>query len=308
MSYKVETSNGKLHICTDHNGKMQGMLSISTSPVENPDCQKRQHIHNCVCEFCFSQAMHEQYSELANCTAENYHVLNDSVLAISELPIFNVAFARGESFGDAGSENACENILNIALKNPFTIFAIWTKQFRFWNNVFKRIPKPKNVIMVASSCFVNRPLSEKILVLYPWIDHVFTVYTADYALEHDITIHCGLSRCLRCLQCYRTDTPVYINEVLKDEQPYYYKARTAKNRMKIKRASVVSVSASEIAFFRDGKYHFYKVTTDPKYLYKVNKKTVSETTGNAQKVAEYINNNVSAMDALLSGRIYKKGA
>ena len=308
MSFNVITSGGMLHYCNDHTGKMQGMTSISTSVVKNPYCQKRQNVKNSVCAECFSESMHEQYSDLAKWTAINYDTLNGSVIPVNEFPLLNVSFFRDESFGDSASTNHGLNMINQCLRNPFTMFACWTKQFTIWDNVFKLASKPANLIMVASSPIVNRPLSEQILIKYPWIDHIFTVFTADFALENDITIQCGLSRCLNCLQCYRKDTPVYINEVLKNEQPYYYRARYAKNKMKIRKTPVVSVSPSEIAFFQGGKYHFYKVTTDPKYLYKINKRSVSEATGNAEKIALYLNSNIAAFDALMNGRIYKKGA
>ena len=81
--------------------------------------------------------------------------------------------------------------------------------------------------------FVNRP-ADPVRYGFDFIDFVFTVYSASYALENNININCGAKHCLTCLKCYkgmnRNKSVIYINEILKEESKYYYKELSKRNK------------------------------------------------------------------------------
>jgi len=51
-------------------------------------------------------------------------------------------------------------------------------------------------------------------------------------IENDIAINCGGAKCVKCLHCYTVNNIVFINEMLKADQPRYYKALKAKKNGK----------------------------------------------------------------------------
>ena len=71
--------------------------------------------------------------------------------------------------------------------------------------------KPKNLIIIQSSFFLNivDPIKDM------WVDKVFTVFTKEFAIVHDIKINCGARHCLSCQTCYTNNDTIYINELLK---------------------------------------------------------------------------------------------
>ena len=45
----------KLHITTNHTGKMTGMQSLSTSCKTNPNCAKYSKVEGSVCQKCYGR-------------------------------------------------------------------------------------------------------------------------------------------------------------------------------------------------------------------------------------------------------------
>lgn len=81
--------------------------------------------------------------------------------------------------------------------------------------------KPSNLIIVWSSFKLNEPAD---INKYWFVDKIFTVYTADVAIDNGTEINCGNKKCRECRLCYSFDNDIqYINEVLKQEQNRYYK-------------------------------------------------------------------------------------
>ena len=66
---------------------------------------------------------------------------------------------------------------------------------------------------IVSSPMINQ-VAEIDPEILPYVDHVFTVVTQEWADEHGIVINCGGRRCESCLNCYE-DGPFYIYELLK---------------------------------------------------------------------------------------------
>ena len=201
-------------------GKMAGMRSISTSPCENKGCMERSKNPELVCSHCFSISTQERYKNLGKKLVFNTRLLTVKVWDEEVLPIIAERFFRFESFGDVNvgqdGVNQIINIFNICEKNQNTEFSVWTKVPEMYNFVINKlnISKPKNLKIGQSSFRLN--VADK--PRYDFIDFVFTVYTAEYAIENNIEINCGNKQCLRCQNCYgKSIGNFYVNEILKSD-------------------------------------------------------------------------------------------
>lgn len=206
-----------LNITTNHNGKMQGIESISTSCLNNKRCVARmlKGVNNCICTKCYASAMAKRYSNLNKALAKNTDILTSEILKV--VPIITNKYFRFEAFGDLNNDIQFINYLNIAKYNPSTNFVIWSKNPNIIDNVFKQgYKKPKNLRIILSSPIINK-LTDYVKI-YSWCDSVFSVYTKEYAKENNININCGGRSCVTCDggRCYfKGKHPIYINELLK---------------------------------------------------------------------------------------------
>lgn len=210
-------------------GKMQGMIAIGTSCKLNPHCKLNQLLNGSICQSCYAENMRKT---TAYKQAFNTLVLCTYIFPDEQIPLLNSVFSklRFESFADILNDTQVINYINIARKNSHLNTAIWTKRpaalYNVLINHFDGI-KPENLSVVVSSLYVNRTADVKGKYILSsgadMVNHVFTVYTADYAIKHGISIQCGVSICIQCGLCYSTTSEYYINEILKAEQNKYYK-------------------------------------------------------------------------------------
>ena len=209
-----------LHITTNHNGKMDGMQSLSTSPLVNAQCNRNCTIEGSICKGvngkgCFSRKQTQVFPTMEKPLAKNYEILTTRVLSIEELPIINALYFRFEAFGDLASETQVINFFRICEHNPKTNFALWTKNPLYIKKAIQNgYTKPKNLNILYSSLFVNKSYDmENVKKRYPFIDKIFTVY--DEKEAEDVPINCGARKCLKCRLCYEKNSVEYINELIK---------------------------------------------------------------------------------------------
>ena len=224
MTKEIETRYGKVHFSTAMTGKLEGINALSTSVVLNMFCQARQAIKGSICEKCYAQSTLEFKKSLGFNCEENYEILANHLLDEHDFPFTTDIFFRIEAFGDVATVTQCRNYIRFARRNPQTTFSFWTKNPAVWDRALKLEGKPENMIAGLSSLFVNQPENAD---RWTWIDFVFTVYTADFSIAHDIEINCGGRKCIECRRCYtmrRTENgPVIVNEMLKSQVKRYYK-------------------------------------------------------------------------------------
>ena len=132
------------------------------------------------------------------------------------MPVTNDLIYRFESFGDLYNVTHLKNYVEIANRNPYTTFGLWTKNIWILDEVFNKegVAKPKNISIVVSSPLLNKPLEldrEK----YWMVDHLFTVYDKKFIEANKVNINCGSRNCLGCTKCYLDSDTFYINEQLK---------------------------------------------------------------------------------------------
>lgn len=203
-------SKRQLHITSKHTGKMEGMVSLSTSPGANSFCQKMSKSdNNVICEKCYAFRLCKIYPSLEKALARNSEILSSGPL--EEVPRVNVAYFRFNSFGELHNEVHLINLITIAMHNKKTTFVLWTKRKDLVNKC--KVSIPKNMIMIYSSSKINPRKSTKPPKNF---DKLFSVYSKDYVKEKNIDINCGGNKCFDCLKCYdKKSGHDIIREVLK---------------------------------------------------------------------------------------------
>lgn len=202
-------------------GKMEDMKGITTSCLCNEHCKQYSQNEDFVCSKCYAESFLSYRKNVRDNYERNTQVLTSRMLNGNELPDIREDIFRFESFGDLNNITQCINYFNICKANPETTFALWTKNpFIVEETIKNGESKPDNLVIVLSSLKLNEPID---IGKFGFADKVFTVYTADYALENKIEINCGNKKCRDCRQCYEFNDTVYVNEVLKNEQSKYYK-------------------------------------------------------------------------------------
>lgn len=201
-----------LHFTTKHSGKMEGMVSISTSVTTNERCAKNAKIPGSICEKCFAAKQMKVYPSMENCMVENQRILTSSILDVEKLPYINNLYFRFEAFGDLNNEIQVINYFNICYKNPGVKFALWTKNPDFIQKALDMgYTKPENLNIILSSLFINKERKNT----FSFVDKVFTVYDPDFIETNGIEINCGARNCFSCGLCYNKNNVTVINEKLK---------------------------------------------------------------------------------------------
>ena len=139
---------------------------------------------------------------------ENGKILSKRILKEEELPVTRKEYFRFQSHGELINDTHYINLINIAKKNPDSVFLLPTKRINIVNRYGKM--GAENVILSYSEPLKNH-LVEK---LPEHFDRRFSVFTKEYAEEHNIDLNCHGKNCLECLQCYRGELQ-FVNELIK---------------------------------------------------------------------------------------------
>lgn len=198
-------------------GKMEGMLSLNTSCLTNPNCQAFSKIKGSICQKCYANKLLSYRQNVSECFEQNAFELTTRVLESEEInkffKFYNILFFRFEAFGDLINDIQLKNYINISKANKNVKFALWTKNINLINEVFSKIKQPRNLQLVLSSLYINKKLDES-LIKAPITYKVFTVYDENF-INNNININCGSKKCALCGICYKNNSIKYINEKLK---------------------------------------------------------------------------------------------
>lgn len=201
----------------NHNDKMQGLASLSTSPLCNPYCKERAKNKETICSHCYSITMQKRFRNLAKALEKNTEVLTTTIIPFDDMPYLfsETGFFRFEAFGDLINRIQVVNYFNMASANPHMHCALWTKNPFIIEKAIEEygIKKPENLTILASSYFLNNEMD--FVSRFPFIDKTFTVYDKKYIAENGVEINCGGRACAECGKCYRNDGPKAIAELLK---------------------------------------------------------------------------------------------
>lgn len=201
---------------TKHSGKMQNINSLSTYKLVCATCLKLKDNKKTICFNCYADRTLSLYKQLAPSLIFNTLLLKYTKLHARQIPVINDLYFRFESFSDLQNEQHLLNLYAIARKNPYTQFALWSKNYKLL--IQHKIPRNVNIIL--SSPFLNmrlwsfNTLSE---ILKNKCDaksvKLFTVYDDEQIKSVDQ--NCA-KKCATCLKCYKkNDKTIIINELLK---------------------------------------------------------------------------------------------
>ena len=219
LTIKQAKAKYGLHFTTDHNDKMEDLISVSTSPLCNHYCEIRKNNKNMVCSHCYSLTMQKRFKGLRERLIDNTAILCNGIIPEEDIPkLYSPSgYVREEAFGDIQNDIQVVNYFNFASYNPAVKVALWTKNPWIIAEAIEKydLKKPENLKIIGSSYFLNKPMV-KFYRQYSFIDNVFTVYTPEYVKEHGIKINCGGLSCRDCGKCYNGNHSNYeINELLK---------------------------------------------------------------------------------------------
>ena len=198
-----------------HNEKMEGLQSVSTSPLVNTNCEKLSHNLKAICFKCFSIRQLARFKSQDLKLIYNALILNYCDLKSEQIPFINASYFRIEAFGDLITMQQLKNYVKIIKLNKYTHFAWFTKRYDLMLEYFKQGGKiPNNCNLILSSPLINTPLNSGLVnTIKQYFKNVkvFTVYDKNHIEK--VGYNC-LKKCKDCLKCY-TSYYNYINESLK---------------------------------------------------------------------------------------------
>lgn len=198
---------------TKHTGKMEGMLSISTTSARNFFCQKMQGQEGTVCNKCYTNKGFLKTVVNSKKLNKNYEILTSQDVEwkkVKDIYLINgYRFIRIEAFGELANLKQLENYYNLAKAFPKKRFTIWTKRIDLLEK--STLEKPKNLTLILSSLKIDMKQEHKLDV----VDKVFTVFTKEGAETQNEKINCGAKKCAECKICYTKNKVKFVNELLK---------------------------------------------------------------------------------------------
>ena len=173
-------------------GKMEGLYSINTNPLNNEYCKYMSNIDSNICSKCYSKRMLKSFRK--SCVkrfTSNGYALSSSLLMERDIPSINSKVIRINSHGELINDIHWENLKGICNYNRNTLFVLFTKRHELIDN------KPYNMKIVYGNPIIDLPTT----IVPHECDMVYNVVTKDYALDNGIDINCS-GKCKDCMKCY----------------------------------------------------------------------------------------------------------
>jgi|TARA_R110000803_G_scaffold207844_1_gene276066 hypothetical protein len=202
MQYTHQLTESKM------TGKLKGIPALNTNTLSNTYCSKMRNTDT-ICKVCYSASMLEGARK--NCAPaweKNSNALT-SLIPIDNLPSINAHTFRFHAHGELINYAHLENFINIAIKNPDTHFALWTKRTNLVKQFLKVDNAPKNIIFIYSN-----PKTNTIIEKPPTGFHKVFNASYDDTVKEGQT-HCTGQKCVDCMACYRHNESTVIIEKVK---------------------------------------------------------------------------------------------
>lgn len=199
-------------------GKMTGILALSTDKRLNENCQKLSQDPSLICSKCYVERSLKQYRDLEPCLIHNQQLLTSRLLTQDEVNhldfLKNTMYFRFESFGDLNNDIQLTNYMNIAKTFKTCNFALWTKHFNLLLTWLKNHKAPKNIRLILSSPKINGSINNMLLDVFKKY-HKNTISFNVTSDKKDPNINCGKRKCINCLNCYKKGVANNVLELLK---------------------------------------------------------------------------------------------
>lgn len=186
-----------IHIST-MTGKLEDFHAISTNTRTNPYCIKQNASGDAdnICTKCYSHKMLSSYRKNMEPALERNSVaLSTSIIDMASLPVINASMFRFDAHGELINDIHLQNLCNIAIKNPKTAFALWTKRNDIISKFFAGNAKPDNLILIYSN-----PKIGTIMAKPP--KHFDRTFNNVLEHEHKEKQNCTGQKCKDCQLCY----------------------------------------------------------------------------------------------------------
>lgn len=205
-----------IHITIHTEGmKMEGIVSINTSPYENDFCQAMHTQKDIVCSKCYAFKMELHYAKMRPNLIENFYRLiqplseAEILSTCNQIRLLNKKIVRLNSLGELKNVSNITNYYAICSGLPDVKFALYTKRLYLIRQVSE---KPSNLSIIWSNPLIDSPVNK----IPDGCNGVFNILSYDYCNNNKIIPNCKLE-CKSCLKCY-SGKPVIINELLKLDQ------------------------------------------------------------------------------------------
>lgn len=178
-------------------GKLQGIGAINTNTLTNAFCKARHTLKNTICRKCYSFKMLQGHRK--NCIPnfeQNSVILSSAIIDFDLLPVINAAFFRFSAHGELINQIHFENLCNIAEKNPYCTFALWTKRVSIVRQYQRRndVEIPNNLILIFSNPAIDKPLYD--------VPRGFHKVFNNVSKGSNYQQNCTGKKCIECLTCY----------------------------------------------------------------------------------------------------------
>lgn len=201
------------HAAFHTGGKIAGVTSYDSSATNCEFCKKcraaAEKVDSHICAKCYDYAQEHGFK---GPNMLNRHTLNMVIMSSVEFTREELAripaskINRVNSSGDTPNTTYAINMLNLAHVNRYFNFAYWVKNTAAVIAAVEKVGKPKNMILVQSSCIIGRPAK-----LAKYFDYVFTVYESEEAVKNAIVsgaMSCNGTKCQECgYKCYNGTWP-----------------------------------------------------------------------------------------------------
>lgn len=200
--------------------KLQGIDSISTSVCDNAICDARRKNKKSICSSCYASSQQRRQIGL-----KEHNILNGIIIRNILIPIkaykalqFISKYLRIESFGDVANVTQARNYIRLLKAFPRKTCVIFSKNLKIWKMAIDaENGLPENVSFVFSSNELNKPQNFD-RIIYPFVNHRFTVYSKDFAKQNNIIINCR-KKCIECIKkrenCFFKNDTFDISELKK---------------------------------------------------------------------------------------------
>jgi hypothetical protein len=175
-------------------------------------------LNGVICEKCYAWKIEKLYTKTHQALSNNdflkYELLskNDLLIITTYLKQFN--YIRYNSFGEVETITQLKNYFNIAKMCKESHFTLYTKNFKILEKYLKIHKQPKNIKIILSSYFINKPLKRDNLSNKLKHNNIFTVYDKNtQPTQNKKSVACGKD-CSKCMLCYLKNKDLYINEVI----------------------------------------------------------------------------------------------
>lgn len=191
---------------TRMSGKMKGIISLNTSPLDNSFCNTMSKTETSICSHCYSRSMLKGIRRNALPKFQRVGaIISKEMDSLPKIPA-KYKIARFSAHGELMNLMHLVNLYRIAKANPHVLFALWSKR----KDLIAKEKAPSNVIKVYSN-----PKTNSLMKSPPKGFHkVFNVFSKEYVKDNAIQINCQKS-CLSCQLCYSWNNVKVINEQLK---------------------------------------------------------------------------------------------